>query len=544
MAAAGSVWALPTLWLGGLTALGVTLLALPPPHRRWTATGITVCAFAAWVVLTNLWATPSYSSAATYHAAFLAGGFLLGRRAGGEAAPSVFGVALAFATCLSLWALWQKIGGEPRSHALFETPATLAACLNLVLLPGLVILLMRRFHWGIMCMLALISAGLLAAASRGGWLALLAGAIVAAVLLFRHRAHIRMGGYGRIAAALAAGILVFSLAVGLGHWGGEGGPSADAPTTTDPLETQSSHARIALYRRAFQSLSTSSPLLGSGYLAFYYLVEAADPAVRDYTATPIYFVHNDYLQTLLELGIPGLTGILLLVFLPVARAWRTDDVGSASRCTVIAVAAGASTMAFHALFDFPFYLPVCLLMYGVLLGLLDAIGMDARELPPSPATLLRRASVAAAATLLIWVLIKPAAAEAAVYRAVEQWRIAQAENAAYWFEVARGIEPRDWRYHWYAGQFWFTQAQGSRSATAAQRADAAFAAGVSANPRDVHNLLGRLATQRRLRDLLAAPADEKDLAAWADRATRLAPHDPAVRAAVAMLRAQPEGAAK
>src|SRR5262249_20527217 len=118
---------------------------------------------------------------------------------------------------------------------------------------------------------------------------------------------------------------------------------------------------------------------------------------------------------------------------------------------------------------------------------------------------------AAVATLFVWTLLRPAAAEACALRANQQWRASHAENAAFWFELARRVDPADWRYHWYAGQFWFTQARVAPSAAAADRADAAFAAGVAANPREVKSVIGRLATQRRMRDVLSAPADERTL---------------------------------
>jgi len=151
---------------------------------------------------------------------------------------------------------------------------------------------------------------------------------------------------------------------------------------------------------------------------------------------------------------------------------------------------------------------------------------------------LRRGAVAALATLATWVLGTPVAAQAAASYAHRQWQAAHGESAAYWFEVARRIEPRDWRYHWYAGQFWFAQAAANTSAVAAAQADAAFADGFAANSREVRSLLSRIATHRQLRALLAAPAEPETLRAWADQAVALAPLDPRVRAERAQVFAQ------
>jgi hypothetical protein len=129
----------------------------------------------------------------------------------------------------------------------------------------------------------------------------------------------------------------------------------------------------------------------------------------------------------------------------------------------------------------------------------------------------------------------PVAAEAAAAYAHHQWRSGQGESTAYWFEVARRLDPRDWRYHWYAGQFWFTQAAQFRKPEAARLADQAFLDGYTENPREVRNLLGRIATHRQLRELLAGPADKTTIVSWADRALEIAPQDSGVRAERALV---------
>jgi hypothetical protein len=126
-------------------------------------------------------------------------------------------------------------------------------------------------------------------------------------------------------------------------------------------------------------------------------------------------------------------------------------------------------------------------------------------------------------------------AEAAAAYAQRQWRGAHSVSAAYWFEVARRIEPRDWRYCWYAGQFWHAQALQSGKPEAARLADQAFADGFAANPREARNLLGRIATHVQLRTMLAAPADGPTLIDWSERAVTLAPNDSSARTQLALV---------
>jgi hypothetical protein len=277
-------------------------------------------------------------------------------------------------------------------------------------------------------------------------------------------------------------------------------------------------------------------------LAYYYLVEMGRSGIASYEQSITYFVHNDYLQSLLELGLPGFASLIGITAWPLISAWRAAPrIAPPSRLALVALIAALGSMAAHAVVDFPFYVPVCLLVYGTALGVLDSILLAAKpsKLLQRDAThiaaQLRSVAIAGAAALGIWTLAVPVAAETAAGYANRQWRAAQAESAAYWFEVARRLEPRDWRYHWYAGQFWFAQAAQSGKPEAARLADQAFADGIAANAREVRNLLGRVATHVQLRAVLTAPADGPTLIDWSERAIRLAPNDPGTRMELALV---------
>jgi hypothetical protein len=290
--------------------------------------------------------------------------------------------------------------------------------------------------------------------------------------------------------------------------------------------------RLELYKLAWRAISSASLVTGFGYLGYYYLLEAGRAGVAAYEQSTTYFAHNDYLQTLLELGIPGLAGLLGIVAFPLIATWRAaprikND--PSARVTVVALGAALASMAIHAFVDFPFYIPVCLLLYGVALGVLDRVVRDAESDGesvrgvPAVRKQLGKAAVAAAATVGFWILAMPAVAEVAAAYANQQWRSAQSESAAYWYEVARRLEPRDWRYHWYMGQFWLAQAVQNRKPEAAQLADQAFTDGIAANPREVRNVLGRITIHRALRPLLSVPADGRTVIEWSEHALKLAP---------------------
>jgi O-antigen ligase len=424
------------VWLAAV----LPLLFISKSTKSVTPIGIALAFFALWIAATNQWVSASYTAAAPYHAAFLATGFLLARSVD---LRTLYGSALAGAVMLSAWALWQALGGA-RGQALFETPATLAAVLNLVLLPGLVWVAFQKNDRFIVPMLAALVVGLLCAQSRGGWLGFGAGALAALVLARRAGFSVRPAILWTLSTLMAGGLALCVHSMG------------------------SVEARLGLYEVALRSMA--SPLWGTGYLSFYYHLEPLKAQIPDYAAGFTYFVHNDYLQTLLELGVPGLVALLTLVVLPLVR--HEKDVKS-----IAAIAAIVAT-AVHALVDFPFYVPICLLLFGAALGVVDS-SLPRNELR------IHKISKTIVAALCIWVLATPVVAETAARYAQRQWRAQENESAAYWFEFARRVTPRDWRYHWYAGQFWQAVAAGNNNRRAAQLAQNAFADGRAANPREL-----------------------------------------------------------
>ena len=513
-------------------------------HTR-TFAGAAVAAFVLWAVLHTLFFAKSYSPAGLFQPLFLATGFALGRRAFERSTEHtwayVWGWAIVAIVCYAL----VDAGYTGRlAAAPFETPSALAVLINLALLPTV-----AHALWGSRASpsrfiaLTVLFAGLIAAASRGGWIGLLIG-LAAMVVVFRGRLPAARNALVAAAAVFsAAGVVVIVRFLGAFLRGQTVGPDerswAGLPAlflAPSALQVDSSLSRLELYALAIDRLGQEVPL-GSGYLSFAQMLEAGRERMPSYGAENVtFFVHNDYLQTLLELGVPGLCALLAALLLPVFLLLRNRArIPAADRVLCGGCAGGIAATVFQAGVDFPLYIPACLAALGFLLGALAArsaaAGIGVLGLRAGSGALWRIVASARRVGLAtgIVLLLVPLAAEWSMTYGQSRWRQGFGQEAAYGFELARRLQPRDWRYEWYAGKFWTAQAASERNPKAATLADSAFARGFAANRLEVKNLLGRIELQRSLPQLLERPASPRELEAWSAKAIELAPRNARVR---------------
>jgi O-antigen ligase len=497
-----------------------------------------VFCYALLVALNVLFISHAYTPAGLYHPLLLALAFAAFRRFDDLTERRAATAALALGAILAAWGLAQ-VGplGVARAHALFETPATYAAVINLLLVPLLALVMTGRRAASLLAVGGLLAAAMFAAGSRGGLLALAAGLGVAAILALR-AGKMQRRGLALALALLAAGWI---LAAGLRAvpWASLVDSSVEAPPTAEE-QSASSQSRLELYDLSWRAW-LERPLAGTGYLTFRYVLEQGRAKVPSYgESSETWFVHNDYLQTLQELGPLGLAALLALVGLPAWLAFRRIAVLPVERqAPALAAASALAAMGFHALVDFPFYIPACLVLYGALLGSLDRRlgGGHASVARLSNAAIWFRAARTGFVVLAGVILLRPVVAEAAAEWGLSRSAAGHSQSAALWLEAARRLEPADWRYHWYAGQFWDGQASVSGRREAARLAARAYAAGFEANRLEVSNLLGKISVHRRHGKLLDAPADSLTQATWVVQAEALAPFNDAVRRERALLRA-------
>jgi O-antigen ligase len=524
LAAWGSAIASPAIWALSLACLAATLFSGRSLGWQVSPLALAIWAYTAWTVIHTAFISRAYNPTGLFDPCFLLAGFTIGRTFEREQRQRCYYALAGVVAVLALWGVGQIAFGAGRGRAVFETANTLASVVNMALASALVMIVYgapRRL--GILA--AILFAGLLASFSRGGAMAILVTAV--ALCAFPGRPTFQWRRFAKVAPPLLAGAAIVFVAMALAR----GLPSPGAPAGMIS-NLDSVRSRLELYRLAWSTLDFS---WGIGYLAFRHVLEVGRATVPSYGESAFTsYVHNDFLQTLLELGIAGLAALIAILALAARAATRRSREADVSPEEGFAALAGVLTVVVHAFVDFPLHVPLCLFLFGFGAGVLDrGRGLLASTAPGiQTQRLVTLVLVAGAAVLLARAVI----AEGAAAYAMKKWLLGQTRDAASGFEVAQRADPADWRYHLYAGQFWFAQAAQSGKPEHAQRADSAFAAGQAANPLEPSSALGRAFTNLRYASLLPAPAPPATIAAWADQALMVAPVNPAVRREYAEIR--------
>ncbi len=526
------------LWWGGVVLLLLAFYNAPGHRLLANALSIGLALFCAWLFASAAFFTPHYSANALYRPVVLFGGFAAAAVLDRAALQRLLHAAAALLSLLVLIGLlqvffefWSYVPESKRAAAAFATPNTFATAINLILLPCVALAVMGRGGLQTYLLSLWLFAGLLSTEGRGGWIAFLVGLVFIATYsglpgkgtreAWARWLRVLAGLVGVLIAYYAMKALFVSKA--LTHGGG-----SLVGMLAEDIMARGSSFRIDLAAVALGQIA-ERPFAGAGANTFWPLYEMAKPPELDNGLT-FPFVHNDYLQTWVEFGLPG---IVLLCAVIVAALAILLKCRNSERSDPVPLSCGAALAGIfaHAVVDFPLYVPFPNLVLGAWLGVLAARAGDAPWASPVFTSLGNRlrplrtplVSGAVVFAILAW-LGQPAIGDLAARRALDQLAAGNAQEGLYWQSVARRLEPLSGRRHWEEGVIWRDQALASSDRTFAAKADAIFAEGARVDPYDANNFTERARLHRLHANLLEQPVSPAVVLEWNAQVLKLRPY--------------------
>lgn len=509
----------------------LVIVAVKQPARyALSSPGIWFLLFCFAFLVQTLVFSPNYEAKAIYIAFTLIAPFLIFTKL--KSTKTIFTFTSFTATVIALlgFVMWLNgIGFGPvnsvRADVLFGTPNTYATFINLFLTPLLAYYLLGHGKHFVLLGIYILFATLLAAQSRGGYLGLAGSTVIFLLLvqfstLSKHRLRIAQVILGCLAI-----VFLFSLDwpsnPSIAHWEG----SSRLVSTV----TEGDMPRLELLTIAYQALQHHFPW-GTGTFTFKYHVEMFKHLSWQVQHTS--FVHNDYLQLLIENGLIGfslfLGWILALYFFALKLKNRLNE--THHHPAIISIIALSSLLA-HALVDFPFYVPVFQALIGAYLGVINKhlIALDAYHLKvptishylPKGITLPFAKNVFIC-SIVIWLGL-PFFARLASDFSMQWLSQLDAQRAVYWQSIARTLQPRSSEYYWREGMIWKDLGVSRKNPSMLEKSETLFAKGAEVNPYETINLIHRIALHRDHENLLTTKIQQKEIESWMQRAKQLEP---------------------
>ncbi len=211
-----------------------------------------------------------------------------------------------------------------------------------------------------MLLAAFIFAGVLCSLSRGSVLSLIVAALVTSAVIATKR-HNRVYVVGII--------VVMVCGVGVMSWVGMTGRLGARLATVVEREILT-EGRVPNWYDGLKATRDFWPV-GSGLGTFRYLYSLYEDrrSVGWY-----YHAENQYLETLVEAGVPGLLLLMLLLGMVASSAWRLASDESASQVSWFGIAGifAITGQALHSIGDFDLYMPANLMLLALFCGSLSA----------------------------------------------------------------------------------------------------------------------------------------------------------------------------
>jgi len=495
--------------------------------------------FISLLILNMIFVRPAFNQDAGYLIGFFASSFLLFSFSSEKfIKQSVINLCVLF-LLLSVWGLVQYLTGYGylvnaghRANALFFTPNTFSASINIIILPLITLYAFGRGYRHLLTVVLVLFAALLVTQSRGGWVAFISSMVVFSILIKILKINLDRMKIKRLIIGLGLVFIVYSI-INLSEYN----RMKNDLSVNDNIEhlirsgsivSTMSH-RFKLYDIAWQQIK-QAPFHGSGFHTYqYYQVRDQQPP---FIGSVTRFAHNDYLQLWMETGIFGVAlfvSIPLILISLLILIWKKISIPD--KVVLLALLIGLVSFYVHALVDFLFYTPFLLMMYGCYLGYLNQLfnkySQDSFFYTLELTHVMIRPVVIKCLIGLVGVsyLSQPAIAQLAFDQANRDKKRLDIKSALTYYEVARRFAPYESPYYLHEADIWYHAAKATGEAEPAQRADKLYEQGVTANPYEVTNLFWRAMLHRAMPELLPHAVSQETVLSWFQYVLQWLPND-------------------
>ncbi len=476
---------------------------------------------------------------AIYLITFLSAGFLLFSSVNTIFAINSFKVLNGIVVILALWGVIQYLTGAAyiihtgnRANTIFYTPNTYAACINMSLLPLIIFYLLSENRRSLLFVIYTLSAALIVSQSRGGWISFVATASFIFLFIKLFSLEIHKKRMKSLLIGIAAIFFCFAINNNL---------KFEVSTTSQPFGSNLNNIirhesavstlqhRFQLFDIAWQQIK-AKPLLGHGLHTYQYFQtrDQQEPYIGNKTR----FVHNDFLQLWMEIGIFGLLLFLSIPFAIICLLYvNRQRLEKYEVIAVLAMLSAIFTFYIHGLVDFLFYIPFLLLLFGAYLGYINQIFNRFSNKTIALDDYLRRINTrpviikCLVGISLIGYLSQPAVAQLYFDKANRDKQKLDIKSALKNYELARRFAPYHEDYYLVEADIWLHAAKATGKPEPANRSDALYIKGDLANPYSVKSLFWRAMLHRDMPKLLQKPATIKEVLSWLESAMQWLPND-------------------
>lgn len=358
----------------------------------------------------------------------------------------LFASLLIVVTLLCVYALYQMYGLHEQPRATFYNKNSLAALINLLLLPLFALAITadkKQTQYPALVVVFLFSLLLALINSRGALLGFGIGLVVFLLLTMRQLDKKRLLQTAVILVmAFVTAQLLFDYGPGL-----TGSGTVERFIALQDTQT-AGHTRFIIWEPAWD-LFLQHRWLGIG-LGTYFLT--ISPTLHNDDVSAGFYVHNDYLQLALETGLPGLFMLVVILLASLYRLITSIPISrpeDPQRLELIALFAALLTLATHSFFTYNLYVMPVMFIAGLLLGRYNQLAdrlTNQRIVIHRPAQLFHPAIYYTLVCLIVVTLLSYFVSRGVAYHFQQQaYQLAaqnQLESAHRAFRLAQRLAPR------------------------------------------------------------------------------------------------------